>query len=1012
MKNSNFFWQHWSVFEKRLYLSLLGLLVLTVLFFTASYYNGSSLIIEWLHKTGLKTVVILFDNYHVGLYDFPIKAESLAITQSFVPSDLIIREWPATILLVVFSLGLVVLLALITTLNRFWYLASMGIFAALLIFLKLDMLHFFGAYNKVGLIVAFLLFYPVSYYFQYTSPSASLSKRLSLFLIAMILLVLFVSFFADVNHKVIHTVNYGIYVPLVIAVIFIFMVGHEVISTLLKAISGTGKNVGKNHLFHFLLLSVLYLLNVLLVYLRNSRQVDLGIYIIDSFWLLLIAAVAGIWGFQDRESTYAGIFPFKPIGGLLYLTLATISFTTIAYFFLSGNDSFIEVIEDAITFSQLGYGVIFIIYILANFFPLLYDNIGMAKVMYKPRHMPYFTARLMGFIAVMGLFLMSGKIAYHQAIAGYYSGIGDIYYINQEAPAAKEYYKLANNFSATSHRANFALASIEKNEGNTGTALNYLLTSVKKNPTEYAFAGIADIYSSHNKYFDALFTLRKGIETFPESGPLNNNLGLTFAETDILDSTFYFLGQAQKLSATSNIAVTNLLAIFASENLPIRGDSLQELAQKTKYLPLANNLQVLASVRQTRVEDSFSIKFTAGNTDETEQILYNYNKLLTHSELLDTGYWSQLAGFYNASSDYWMQEQLTLAGALAAFATGEKTTAFNTFHGLLNQTDTKIALYSGYLGRMSLASGAPKLAVQHFERAIANGNQGVFQEYAFALTESGDYTKALNMWKYLAGNENGDLVQLATGMIKLLSAKDVKEMLKENPLSQYNFIRYRSAEMDKTNIDAFILSIENNNFRAACWLEMSKKKLKAGNTGEANEYLQRLESTPFNNPYLRTSYLKLQILLQIQNGNVEELRALLKDTEPGDKMLKCYLELAHAWLKARSGASLDADGLYKSVGYKDPFFEPAVLEAAAYFSDIRNDNQIAYDLLLNAANINIYSLEIQKAYILQCLRIGMNQYAEEAMNELKLFAPKEDMEAFISLYNNLKSKTLRKNETW
>jgi hypothetical protein len=380
--------------------------------------------------------------------------------------------------------------------------------------------------------------------------------------------------------------------------------------------------------------------------------------------------------------------------------------------------------------------------------------------------------------------------------------------------------------------------------------------------------------------------------------------------------------------------------------------------------------------------------------------------------LLDTGYWSQLAGFYNASSDYWMQEQLTFAGALAAFATGEKTTAFNTFHGLLSQTDTKTALYSGYLGRMSLASDAPKLAAQHFEQAIANGNRGVLQEYAFALTESGEYAKALNMWKHLAGNENGDLVQLATGMIYLLSAKNVKDMLKEDPLSQYNFIRYRSAEMNKTNIDAFILSIEDNNFRAACWLEMSKKQLKTGNTGGANEYLKRLEGTPFNNPYLRTSYLKLQILLLIQTGQAEELRILLQETELGDKTLKSYLGLARAWLKARIGASPDADRLIELAGYRDPFFEPAVLEAAAYFSDIKNDNKAAYDLLLNAANINVYSLEIQKAYILQCLRIGMNQYAEEAMNELKLFAPKEDMEAFISLYNNLKSKTLKKNETW
>ncbi len=1012
MKNSSFFWQNWPAFEKRLYQFLLGCMALTIIYFSGSYFFGTDQIIDWLHKTGIKTVIIPFLHYHVGLYDFPLKAESLAITQSFVPSGLIVPDWPAVVLLLVFAVGFSVILALITTLSRFWYLAGMSIFTVVLIFLKLDMLHFFGSYNKAGLIAAFVILYPVSYYFQYTSPRSTLGKRLIAFFIAMILLALFIRFFAGVDQPVLHIVNYGIYVPLIITVIFIFMVGHEVVSTLLKAISGSAKTTGKNHLFHFIFLSFLYLLNVLLVYLRNSRQFDLDIYIIDSFWLLVIAAIAGIWGFRDREPTYAGIFPFRPTGALLYLTLAILGLATIAYFFLTGNDSFMEVIEDAITFSQLGYSVIFIIYVLANFFQLLHQNIGMAKVMYKPKYMPYFTARLMGFIAVLGLFLKADKIPYYQAIAGYYSGIGDIYYINQDFPAAKEYYKLANNYSSTSHRANFALASIEKDEGHNGAALNYLLASIKKNPTEYAYAGIADIYVAHNQYFEALFTLQEGLETFPESGELNNNLGLTFSETEIIDSTLFFLTRARKHHSVREVAETNLIAVFAAENLFIRTDSLQKLAEETKYLPKANNLQILASLMQIRAEDRFKLKFSQGSGDETEQILYNYNKLLTHPEVLDTGYWKTLNLYYSNSSDYWMQEQLQFAGALAAFADGQKTIAFNTFHTLLNETDTKIALYNAYLGRMALSSDAPRLAVEHFEEAIRYGNGGVYQEYAFALTEAGEYEKAMKMWEQLGKSDDEYAIQLAASMEKVLSVTSVRNLLAEEPLTKYDFIRYRSGDLNNETLNGFILSMEDDDFRAACWLNLARKALSANNIKEAAGYMRRLEVTPFNNPFLTISYRQLSILMKIKTGDTEGLRTFLKEPDLKDKDLKPYIDLAHAWLTARSGPSTEADRLFHEVGYRDPFFESAVLEAARYFSSEKGDDQAAYELLLNASNINPYSIEVQEAYILQCLHIGMIQYAEEAMSDLKKFAAAKDLHDFMPVYMKIKSGIEKRQQTW
>ncbi len=208
-----------------------------------------------------------------------------------------------------------------------------------------------------------------------------------------------------------------------------------------------------------------------------------------------------------------------------------------------------------------------------------------------------------------------------------------------------------------------------------------------------------------------------------------------------------------------------------------------------------------------------------------------------------------------------------------------------------------------------------------------------------------------------------------------------------------------------------MLNLDDDNIKAASWLNLAYKYLHAGNISNASVYLQKLESTSFNNQYLQKSYLKFRILFNIQTGQAENLRSLT-DKEMHEKDLKPYKKLANAWLFAHTDASEKADSLYNSLGYRDPFFEPAVLEAVNYFNNNKGDDQTAYDLLLNAANINVYSIEIQKAYILQCLRIGMNQYADEAMNSLKLFTPEDDYKVFIPIYNEMKTKTLRKGENW
>src|SRR5690606_11431264 len=111
------------------------------------------------------------------------------------------------------------------------------------------------------------------------------------------------------------------------------------------------------------------------------------------------------------------------------------------YFFATSNDPAIEAFEDIILFTHLGYGVVFFIYVLANFFTLLYQNQRVFKVVYKPTRMPYFTAQLAGFIAALAFFFQSGQASLKQARSGFYNAKADYFYHTGAKELAKQYYR-------------------------------------------------------------------------------------------------------------------------------------------------------------------------------------------------------------------------------------------------------------------------------------------------------------------------------------------------------------------------------------------------------------------------------------------------------------------------------------------------------------------------------------------------------------------------------------------
>ena len=94
------------------------------------------------------------------------------------------------------------------------------------------------------------------------------------------------------------------------------------------------------------------------------------------------------------------------------------------------------------------------------------------------------------------------------------------------------------------------------------------------------------------------------------------------------------------------------------------------------------------------------------------------------------------------------------------------------------------------------------------------------------------------------------------------------------------------------------------------------------------------------------------------------------------------------------------------------FFEPGVLESVKYFNEEIGDPDLAYEILLNAVNLNPFSIELNKAYALQCLKVGLKSYALDTREELRSMMPSVMFRTFEQEFNAIMAEIESKSSVW
>ncbi len=1002
---SGFFWKNWSSPYRELYVVLLILLAGSILSLAYFHIQGIEGVLGWSIIAQSEPVQIVMEAFKMGPFNLKTSAESQVFNLKYLGNLPEVNTISYYSFLIITAICFNILIAIITSLPRFGYFVGTSLLVIALVNLKLELLLLFGQDTKLALIIALVLYLPLTYVFNAIKSDVPFTQRLLAFIGITVIFSIFTFSFSEAKSPFFHLATYGFLNAFILSLIFILMIAHQIVASfiylLTKSSLGTGS--GKSSLVHFSIISLIYLINLTLAYLHESNVIDWDFLYIDLFLLLGVSAIIGIWSYSNREEQYGALFKFKPIGALFYIALAIICFTTIAHFAATTNDPGLEVFRDFIIYSHLGYGLIFVIYVFANFLDPLKHGMPVYKVLYKPMSMPYFTSRLAGLIAFIAFLVKSNwEVPVNQSFSTYYNGLGDLHVSINNKPVAGHYYWEGSIYGYNNHKSNYALAALAHENKEVGKAIERYKLATLKNPSPQSFTNLSSIYADKKEFFNALFTLQEGAEVFPENGQILNNLGLLYSKTNVLDTAANFIDKASKISDTKATAGSNILSLLALNDIPVHPDSVIE-EYAIEEAPVAINNSLI-------LRNKLGLPSTAGFASEDSTLTYLqasllYNIAFNHlfqEDSLDT--WP-LQQYSSIPQNLNHREKLQLVRALNLEKNQDINRAFRQLNWVANSSQLKSGEYFNLLGLWALKHEAPYVAVDYFKWAIDRNIKTAKLNYAIALTEIGDFYNAIGLWQELLLEKDRNVQMIASEILNVLSWEP--QML-ENDEQRYIFLRYRTDYQDSVLFSSVAEQMESEDYKARAIFEMTKKLWKMDQNDKAIAFFSKLTDLKITDAALYEEIQWFELKMLAAEGNIKGLaQKINQDIEFfNDRIIEKHFYTG--LLNEASGDTTKARENYELIAYKNPFFPESVIAASNFIG--LSDRFEAYHILLSALEINPKSVRLLKAYILQCARIENENYAEHSLETLKELITSEEYKQFENAYLSLLEKVKEEAE--
>lgn len=727
------FWSEWEASFQLAFKLILGLLIAAIASFLIIYWGDLSPFYYWKITGYLENLNFPIFSNHSTFIESTVSTDLPLIFQKVFGGSKSLPLGYTYAYLIVLYVGLVGCLSIATYLKKFWFYVAMGLWILLIVLSGIGKIGIFGLYDESPIILITLLFLPVSYYFNSINEGVGLGLRFLTFLGLLAITFGLIQFGSSYDEPLLFLARFSYLPAALICAIFTLIIGHEIIYGVLSLTTPYVKS-STNNTTHFTVLSLVYLLNLMAVYLKHIGYLDWNIYYLNSFAVFAVSAILGIWGVKSREGRYGKVLPFYPYASLLYIAIALITFATLAYQALHANDPFIESMQFLILYSHIGFGLMFFLYVIFNFINQLKQNLPVHQFAYVEDNFPYISARLAGMIVVAALFFRANYSSFYLSVAGYYNGLADLNLALGKTDAANYYYKESTAQSQLNHHANFQLAQAEKRPVH---QLAYLKNATKKQPTPYVYASLGKAYENGSQFFDAIFTYQEGLSKFPKNWALQNNLALLYNKTNVTDSAIHYLTNSHPGGWQQIIINTNLKAVSAMHGLADNSESndLERFDLQSNTLAnrlVANDTSSLAFVTQpqTPALNLFTYSYLKNLG------LYCYqNKLPQYLQIIDR--------YENVPENAPFRKELDLIKALNLYQAGRVSAALEIIYQIKEVEEDEVGKWNALLGKWCLEQGAPLQASKYLETAREAYYPSVSADLAQAYYQLGDQSLAL-----------------------------------------------------------------------------------------------------------------------------------------------------------------------------------------------------------------------------------------------------------------------------
>ncbi len=746
----------------------------------------------------------------------------------------------------------------------------------------------------------------------------------------------------------------------------ILLVAHEVTALFLEITSRRPALKRGQNIRHFSLIVLLYLVTLILYYLDISGNIDFNLVFINAFYLLSFSIILGLRAIPFRLLSFG--YDISPATTrMLYCAFSFIPLSFIGFAFASGNDMYIEAMEDIILFTHIGMGAFFFIYIFINFLDPSFHNRPVYKIMYQPVRMPYFTAVVMGALASMAIFYLAQMLPMNQTYAGNFAQIAQLDLEKNNHERAQRLLEIANGFAPNNHVANYQLGNSFDATGNLGQAYYFLEKATQRNPSPQAQINLANNYVARERWFDAILLLNQNWEEKQDSH-VAFALGNLYAKTNIIDSAVYWYTKSREDKNLQTLANRNISAIIARTGIRSIDDTFTGELTDEQKISLGANAAILAtSINEDQLmqnapmlQDSFAI--------------WN-NMLLNGQFAIGREGLQQKEQVALTWPFFYYTERILEKISYRHYYQGNKKDAIRLMKTLANRKGQRQAKYTYQLGSWALENAKWKLAEDYFQKADSLGLNFSNVEKALANAGIGNKHEAI---KLIIDDEN----------TLLHSFKNYLNGTTDSDSTYYWQLYFENSRMPGNEIVNSLSKIDNERIREKVFAEITLQQVTDGDAMSTNDWINdaRLNDLfgyeilgKLRHEVLFALKLKEESVNLVFAENQSKWLSKLRTEEDEEKVIE--------WIERMS------DDIWNDL---------VILEAIEKYKAI-NRQDLAYQLTIEAHTENHYSVKILKAYIVICKEQNLNSYLTIGLERLKTLIDEKSFQTFSSQISLLKA---------